>query len=104
MSAPTPLLAMRGIGKRFGAVQANRNVDLTLQPGDILGLISDGIYEYENEAGEQFGQAGIRRVVDENQGAAMQVLVDRMMGATYAHGGNVPQADDITIVLIERQA
>jgi len=41
MSAPTPLLAMRGIGKRFGAVQANRNVELTLQPGDILGLLGE---------------------------------------------------------------
>jgi simple sugar transport system ATP-binding protein len=41
MNAPTPLLAMRGIGKRFGAVQANHNVDLTLQPGDILGLLGE---------------------------------------------------------------
>lgn len=41
MSAPTPLLAMRGIGKRFGAVQANRDVELTLQPGDILGLLGE---------------------------------------------------------------
>lgn len=41
MSAPTPLLAMHGIGKRFGAVQANRNVELNLQPGDILGLLGE---------------------------------------------------------------
>jgi simple sugar transport system ATP-binding protein len=41
MSAPTPLLAMRGIGKRFGAVQANNNVELTLLPGDILGLLGE---------------------------------------------------------------
>ena len=41
MNAPTPLLAMRGIGKRFGAVQANRDVELTLLPGDILGLLGE---------------------------------------------------------------
>ncbi len=30
-------------------------LELDLAPGDILGLISDGIYEYENEQGVQFG-------------------------------------------------
>ncbi len=41
MNEPTPLLAMRGICKRFGAVQANSAVDITVQPGDILGLLGE---------------------------------------------------------------
>ncbi len=40
MSSP-PLLAMRGIRKSFGAVWANDDVDLTLWPGDILGLLGE---------------------------------------------------------------
>jgi simple sugar transport system ATP-binding protein len=32
---------MRGIGKRFGAVQACAGVDLTLNSGDILGLLGE---------------------------------------------------------------
>jgi ABC-type uncharacterized transport system ATPase subunit len=32
---------MRGITKRFGAVTACDGVDLTLQPGDILGLLGE---------------------------------------------------------------
>ena len=72
-------------------------------PGDILGLISDGIYEYENESGVQFGQGGITGVVDGHRDATMDELVRRIMGATYDHGGTVPQADDITIVLIRRE-
>ena len=36
-----PLLAMRGISKRFGAVQACAGVDLTLHAGDILGLLGE---------------------------------------------------------------
>ena len=35
------LLAMRGITKRFGAVVANDRVDLSLHPGDILGLLGE---------------------------------------------------------------
>jgi len=73
-----------------------------LEPGDILGLISDGIYEYENEAGEQFGQIGITRTIDEHHAESMDELVRRIMGNTYDHGGDVAQADDITIVLIRR--
>ncbi|RPJ11714.1 MAG: ATP-binding cassette domain-containing protein, partial [Deltaproteobacteria bacterium] len=32
---------MRGISKRFGHVRANDGVDLTLNDGDILGLLGE---------------------------------------------------------------
>jgi simple sugar transport system ATP-binding protein len=38
---PTPIVEMRGINKAFGAVQALTNVNLTLYPGEILGLVGD---------------------------------------------------------------
>ena len=40
-TAPTPIVEMRGIDKAFGAVQALRDVDLVLYPGEILGLVGD---------------------------------------------------------------
>ena len=40
MTAP-PLLEMRAIDKRFGDVHANRSVDLTLQAGEVLGLLGE---------------------------------------------------------------
>jgi phosphoserine phosphatase len=73
-----------------------------LEPGDILGLISDGIYEYENEHGAQFGRQGVIRVIDKNPDASAQELVDKIMAAAREHGGTAPQADDITIVLARR--
>jgi simple sugar transport system ATP-binding protein len=36
-----PLVAMRGIGKTYGAVRALHHVDLTLAPGEVLGLVGD---------------------------------------------------------------
>jgi serine phosphatase RsbU (regulator of sigma subunit) len=77
-------------------------VSVTLEPGDIFGLISDGIYEYENEVGQQFGQDGVRSVIDAMPGGTAGELVTAIMRAARMHGGKAPQADDITIVLARR--
>ena len=37
----TPLLELRGVAKRFGAIEALAGVDLTLADGEILGLMGD---------------------------------------------------------------
>lgn len=36
-----PLLEMRGISKSYGAVRANRGIDLTVAPGQIVGLLGE---------------------------------------------------------------
>lgn len=77
-------------------------VRITLQPGDVLGLISDGIYEYENESGEQFGQARVGEIVANGGDLGAQQLVDEIVRAAQSFGGLAPQADDVTIVLAKR--
>ena len=77
-------------------------LELDLAPGDILGLISDGIYEYENEQGVQFGQDGVASVIDSLPDANAEDVVAEILRAVRQHGGSVPQADDITIVLARR--
>jgi simple sugar transport system ATP-binding protein len=37
----TPIVEMRRVSKAFGAVTALADVDLTLYPGEILGLVGD---------------------------------------------------------------
>ncbi len=77
-------------------------LEMQLAPGDVLGVISDGIYEYENEDGVQFGQEGVAAVIDRMPRASASELVAGIMSAAREHGGSVPQADDITIVLARR--
>lgn len=78
--------------------------EIIMQPGDILGLISDGIYEYENASGEQFGEERLASIVSAHGAGDMPALVKEILKATREHGGPVPQADDITIVLVHRSA
>ncbi|MBT8100200.1 MAG: SpoIIE family protein phosphatase [Gammaproteobacteria bacterium] len=77
-------------------------LEVQLAPGDVLGIISDGIYEYENEAGVQFGQSGVAAVIDSMPDGSAEELVAAIMQAAREHGGDAPQADDITIVLARR--
>jgi D-xylose transport system ATP-binding protein len=41
MTETTPLLEMRGITKRFGAVRALNGVDFRVMPGEVVGLVGD---------------------------------------------------------------
>ena len=41
MSRLTPAVAMRAIDKRFGAVHANRAVDLTVAAGTVHGIVGE---------------------------------------------------------------
>jgi phosphoserine phosphatase len=76
---------------------------LSVAPGDIVALITDGIYEYENEAKEQFGMDRVAALVREFKDRPMQELMQSLRDAAADFGGSAPQLDDITIVLIHRQ-
>jgi D-xylose transport system ATP-binding protein len=41
MNSQTPLLALRGVSKRFGAVQALDNVDFEVSASEVVGLVGD---------------------------------------------------------------
>ncbi len=77
-------------------------VTLTLDPGDILVLLSDGFYEYENAKGEAFGEARAREVVFAHRDAPMRELVAVLERAVDTFAADAPQLDDMTAVLVKR--
>jgi phosphoserine phosphatase len=82
------------------ALKEPATVDLA--PGDILGLITDGVFEYENEDGKMFEEAGVELVIGRHHDSPMSELVETLVREVGAYGGSVSQADDVTMVLVRR--
>jgi len=73
-----------------------------LAPGDVFALLSDGIYEYENGEGAQFGDDGVAKVLLANRGVPMARLLEALLAEVRAFGAGAPQLNDVTAVLIRR--
>jgi sigma-B regulation protein RsbU (phosphoserine phosphatase) len=78
------------------------SVALDMQPGDILLLLSDGIYEYRNATDEQFGEERVEEIVRTHQGKPLAELSTLLQEAVRAFAKGAPQEDDITMVLVKR--
>ena len=77
-------------------------VTLTMNPGDVLVLLSDGVYEYENRQGAQFGEKRVEQLLKYHHRLPTAELCKQLLRATYEHGEGADQEDDITVVLIKR--
>lgn len=75
---------------------------LRLEPGDVLALLSDGVYEYENAAHDHFGEQRVADLVRRLQHLPMTRLAEELHAALLEFGAGAAQADDVTIVLLRR--
>lgn len=76
---------------------------LAFEPGDILALISDGVYEYHDAEGEQFGVARVEALLAQHRALPAADIAAAILGAVAAFARGAPQEDDITIVLVKRE-
>jgi anti-sigma regulatory factor (Ser/Thr protein kinase) len=76
---------------------------LEMLPGDVLVVISDGIYEYENATGEQFGEARAQALIAASRGKTASQMLDALMAEVRTFADGAPQEDDMTAVLVKRR-
>jgi len=76
---------------------------IELEAGDTLGLLTDGVYEAENEAGEMFGKDRVAESIKQAGNQTCAATAQEILRRVDEYCGTVPQADDITIVLIRRK-
>lgn len=74
---------------------------LTLQPGDLVVLYTDGATEAPNSAGEEFGLERLTKLIREGS-SEPEAVVDRVMAAVDAFGGGGELHDDLTVVALKK--
>jgi phosphoserine phosphatase RsbU/P len=72
-----------------------------LSPGDKIVLYSDGVTEAQNAEGEFFGRKRLREVVAAHAKEPCHAIHDAIQAAVAAFTEGVPQADDITVLVLE---
>ena len=75
-----------------------------LQPGDVLVIYSDGVTEAVSPTGEEFGPTRLYEVVSRNIDASAAGIRDRIESSLTKFAQGTSAADDITLVIVKRQA
>ena len=73
-------------------------------PGVTALLLTDGFYEAENSAGDQFGEERVTAHLRGGATARPSQLIRDLHAGVQAFCAGVPQADDLTAVVIQRTA
>jgi serine phosphatase RsbU (regulator of sigma subunit) len=75
------------------------NTIITLEPGDILTLFTDGITEQENEGGEEFSLDRLKKVILDREKEPAATMVAGIAEAVSIFAGTAEQSDDLTVVV-----
>jgi sigma-B regulation protein RsbU (phosphoserine phosphatase) len=75
---------------------------VTLAPGDLLVVYSDGIAEAMNAKGEFFGEDRIADAIAKHRELPAAELMEKVLGTVRRFVGKHPQSDDMTILILKR--
>jgi len=75
---------------------------LDLDPGDLLILATDGFYEWENAAGEAFGEVRAQDAIRAARDLPADRIIANLYDAVKTFSGGTTQKDDLTAVVIRR--
>jgi len=109
---PPLLLRARGGAQRLdtggpalGLVDAwdGRGASVTLAPGDVLLVYSDGVTEAEDAGGEEFGAGRLLEVLQANASRPPAEIATTIVSAVEAFGGRLHR-DDLTLVIARGRA
>jgi sigma-B regulation protein RsbU (phosphoserine phosphatase) len=97
-------LASGGLPLGIKADADYREGRTTMQMGDVLCIYSDGVTEAASPNGEEFGPTRLYEVVSRNVDASAAGIRDRIESALTKFSQGTQAADDITLVIVKRQA
>ena len=72
--------------------------EVTLKPGDLLALYSDGITEATSKRGEEFGEPRLREIISEHSAKTPAEIQALVLEAVRVWSGDEPD-DDMTLLM-----
>ena len=73
---------------------------VSLAPGDIVVIVSDGVTEARSTGNDEFGRERLLEAVQRCHGLKSDVVLDLLLSAVNRFAAGAPQADDITALVL----
>ena len=74
--------------------------EITLSPGDLLFLFTDGVNEAQNENGDLLGTETLENILSDFAGKDKRNVIPTVLGRISSFAGEAQQSDDITILTL----
>jgi sigma-B regulation protein RsbU (phosphoserine phosphatase) len=96
------VVRLEGGGTVIGLLESFpfQQTNVTLQPGDMLVLYSDGVSEAMNLAEEEWGETRMIETVEHCQGLSAAQTIEYVMAGADTFASGAPQHDDMTLVVL----
>ncbi|MDP9361451.1 MAG: PP2C family protein-serine/threonine phosphatase [Acidobacteriota bacterium] len=75
---------------------------VTLAPGDVVVIYSDGVTEAVNSMDEEFGEERLIEIARLHRHESAASMLSSIIAAVLQHCGTQPQYDDMTLVIVKR--
>jgi len=77
---------------------------ITIQPGDLIAIYSDGVTEAVNSEDEEFGEDRLSQLIVEHRESSAEEIVNHVNDTLAEWTGDAPPDDDITLVIVRRES
>ena len=75
---------------------------IRMGPGDIVAVMSDGVFEAANAEGDPFGVERVKQVLSGQREATPAQMLEALRASLALFVGDTPAADDRTAIILKR--
>ncbi|MGA3286101.1 MAG: SpoIIE family protein phosphatase [Bacteroidota bacterium] len=85
----------------FKTMTPYAEASVTLSPGDVLVMYTDGVSEAMNQRNDQFTEEQLEVILKESTHLSAKEIIQRVQQALESHTQGTPQSDDITMLVLK---
>ena len=75
---------------------------LTMEPGDVFVMATDGFNEWSNPRNEPFGMSRLSHLVQQARNKPAAEIINSLLEAVMTFASGTPQEDDLTAIVVRR--